>query len=296
MQSLDLELLRTLMAVAEQGSYGGAGDKVFRTQAAVSQQMRKLEDTVGVPIFEKEGRNKRLTRQGEVLLEYAKHLMAINDEAIRALREGDLEGGLRIGSPVDISDTILPLVLSSIARWSPRLRIGVHVSRSPVLMEALKRGELDLTLSTRKDPSLEGVIVRSSPTVWICSADYVHNRGQPMRLILADEPSIFRRIALQALEESEVAWQQSYEASSLVGIKAAVNAGLGVTARSVELLGPGMRVLGEEEGLPPLPNVQYFLWTRRDVINPVTRQVFEMIKSSLGLNALNPEPGGREIP
>ena len=289
MYTLDLEILRTLIAVFEQGSYEGAADKVFRTQAAVSQQMRKLESVVGVPLFEKEGRSKKLSRQGMILLEYAKHLLAINDEAVRALREGDLEGSLRIGASADIADTLLPLILSSIAHWSPRLRITVEVNRSPVLMESIKKGDADLVLSSRQDQSLEGFIIRSSPTVWICSAEYAHNPNQPVRLILADEPSIYRRIALQALRDANIQWEQSYEATSLFGVKAAVAANLGVTARSVETYGPGMRVIGPQEGLPNLPSVDYHLLIRNDVINPTTRQVFEMIKSTYALHMVASE-------
>jgi len=88
---------------------------------------------------------------------------------------------------------------------------------------------------------------------------------------------------LNALEQAQVRWHTNYVAPNLVGIKAALRAGLGVTARSVELLGPEMRVLGEKEGLPPLPDVTYFLWIRRDLINPLTRQVYDMLRTNLGL-------------
>jgi len=111
----------------------------------------------------------------------------------------------------------------------------------------------------------------------------MHDPHAPVPLVLADEPSIFRRLALNALEQARVRWHTNYVAPNLVGIKAALRAGLGVTARSVELLGPEMRVLGDKEGLPPLPDVTYFLWIRRDLINPLTRQVYDMLRSNLGL-------------
>lgn len=285
MRHLDLELLRTLVAIAEHTTFAAAADATHKTQSAVTQQMQRLEEQVGLPLFDKQGRSKRLSPHGQKLLEYAKHMLAIHDEALRALREGNLEGALRIGAPHDIADTMLPPLLAHIARSSPKLQLEIHVGRSPFLMESLRRGEIDLTLSTRSDPTLEGVVLRTSPTVWICAADYVHDISRPVPLILADEPSLFRRLALEALELAQVPWRPGYLAPNLIGIKAAIRAGLGVTARSIELLGPDMRVLGENDGMPRLPDVAYYLWMRPDVINPATRQVYEMLKSTLGLNA-----------
>uniref|UniRef100_UPI003BA2820A LysR substrate-binding domain-containing protein n=1 Tax=Agrobacterium tumefaciens TaxID=358 RepID=UPI003BA2820A len=139
-------------------------------------------------------------------------------------------------------------------------------------------------ISTRFEQAFEGVVLRTSPTVWLCSASYVHDPTVPVPLILADEPSIFRRLALTALEQSRRPWHINYLAPNLIGIKAAVRAGLGVTARSIELLGPDMRVLGEADGLPDLPDVPYFLWMRPDIINPVTRYIYELLKTNMGLN------------
>lgn len=283
MRHLELDLLRTLVAIADGETFAVAADKTHKTQSAVTQQMQRLETMLALPLFEKQGRNKRLTAHGLKLVQYARHLLAINDEALRALQDEQLEGQLRLGAPHDVADTILPTVLTQVARYLPRIKLEIRVDRSPFLMTALAAGEIDLTISTRFDPELEGVVLRTSPTAWICSADYVHDPYAPVRLVLADEPSIFRRIALNALEQSRVRWHTNYVAPNLVGIKAALRAGLGVTARSIELLGPDMRVLGEKDGLPPLPDVSYFLWLRPDLINPLTRHVYEMLKEKLGL-------------
>jgi DNA-binding transcriptional LysR family regulator len=284
MRHLDLELLRSLVAVAEYQTFAAAAERTHKTQSAITQQMQRLEDQIGLPLFEKQGRSKKLTEHGMKLLDYAKHMLAIHDEALRSLHQAHVEGSLRIGAPHDIADTILPPLLVHIARWSPLLQLEIHVGRSPYLMESLRRGEIDLTISTRFDPALEGVVLRTSPTVWICSADFVYDSARPVPLILADEPSLFRKLALDALEAARVPWRPGYLAPSLIGIKAAIRAGLGVTARSIELLGPDMRVLGEQDGLPRLPDVTYYLWIRKDVINPTTRQVFEMLRANLGLS------------
>ncbi|WP_296556304.1 LysR substrate-binding domain-containing protein [Pigmentiphaga sp.] len=281
MKNFDLTQLRTLVAIAEHETYVAAAEKTHRTQAALTQQMQRLEAQAGVPLFEKAGRYRRLTAHGRRLLDYAKHMIAINDEAWRALKDRELTGSLRVGSPQDVADSILPPLLANIARLSPRLQMEIHVGRSPFLMESLRVGELDLTVSTREDPALEGMVLRTSPTVWLCAADYVFEPGKPVPLIIADEHSLYRRIALTALDSARMSWRTAYLAPHMIGIKAAIRAGLGVTARSVELLGPDMRVLGEKDGLPRLPDVSYYLWMRPDSLNPVLRQVYDGLKSTL---------------
>ena len=101
---------------------------------------------------------------------------------------------------------------------------------------------------------------------------------------------MFHRMAREALDSAGIRWSPRYTASSLIGIKAALRAGLGVTARGLEMAGPDMRVLGENDGLPRLPDVVYHLFIRQNVINPVTRKVFEMLKSNLGLIRSASEP------
>jgi DNA-binding transcriptional LysR family regulator len=190
---------------------------------------------------------------------------------------------LRIGSPHDIADTILPPILSHIARSAPNLRLEIDVGRSPFLMDDLHRGKVDMIISTRTDPTLQGFALRTSPVWWICAAQYQHDPSQPLALVVVDEPSIFRRVALEALEAHDIPWRQAYLASNLIGIKAAVRAGLGVTARSMEMVGPDMRVLGESDGLPRLPDVTYYLWVRRNAVNPLVQRAYELIRTSQGL-------------
>jgi DNA-binding transcriptional LysR family regulator len=280
--TLDLELLRTFIAVVDHHSFAEAGAQLARTQSSVTQHMQRLEQLVGVSLFEKRGRQKQLTEAGLQLLRNARQMLLLNDEALHGLRESTLSGVLRIGSPHDIADTILPPILSHIARSAPRLRLEIDVGRSPFLMEDLHRGKIDMVISTRQDASLEGFALRTSPVWWICSAQYIHNPGEPLPLILVDEPSIYRRYALEALERANIPWRQAYLASNLIGIKAATRAGLGVTARSMEMLGPDMRVLGETDGLPRLPDVTYHLWIRPNTVNPMVRRAYELIRSRQG--------------
>lgn len=281
--TLDLELLRTFVAVADQASFGAAGRYLGRTQSSVTQHMQRLEQQIGVSLLQKQGRQKALTDAGRQLLQVARQMLTLNDDALDRLRDNSLSGMLRIGSPHDIADTILPPILSHIARSAPNLRLEIDVGRSPFLMEDLHRGKVDMIISTRTDPTLEGFALRTSPVWWICAAQYQYDPSQPLPLVLVDEPSIYRRIALEALEAHDIVWRQAYLASNLIGIKAAVRAGLGVTARSMEMVGPDMRVLGQSDGLPSLPDVTYYLWVRRNAVNPLVQRAYDLIRTSQGL-------------
>jgi DNA-binding transcriptional LysR family regulator len=285
MATLDLELLRSFAAVVSHHSFAAAAVHLERTQSAITQQMQRLEEQIGHPLFAKQGRQKRLTEHGERLLSYAHHMLALNDEALRSLRQGQLEGNLRIGAPHDVAETMLPLLLTEVARTSPLLQLDIHIGRSPYLMTSLKSGEVDMIISNRADAQsqFEGVVLRNSPTVWLCAAGYVHDPAKPVPLIMADGPSIFRRLGHEALDAAGVAWTPRYTSSSLIGIKAALRGGLGVTARGVEQLDAGLRVLGAGDGMPRLPDLAYHLYVRSHVVNPVTRQVFETLKKHLRL-------------
>ncbi len=280
----DLQLLRALVAIADKETFALAARETHKTQSAITQQMQRLEDQVGSPLFERQGRSKRLTSQGQRLLEYARHMLAINDEAFRSMRNGNVVGSLRIGGAQDVADTILPQLLSHIARSYPLLQVEIHIARSQILNEMLKRGELDLTLSTRADDTLQEAVLRTSPTVWLCSANFVFERGQLLPLILGDDSSQFRRLAIEGLEKHRIPWRMAYLAPTLIGIKAAVHAGLGITARSIEMLDNDMRVLGEKDGLPPLPDLSYRLCIRRDVLDSRIRDVYGMLTQKLGLD------------
>ena len=274
--NLDMELLRTFVAIVERESFAAAAESVHRTQSAVTHQMQRLEAQVDKTLFRRLGREKRLTEDGLKLLEYSRRMLSLNDEACSAIAGSTVTGEVRLGAPVDVADSMLHNLLQRFSTMFPSLRMRIDVGRSPFLMQAMKHGEIDMTISPREHPEYRRVTLRTSPTVWICSADYRYDSSGPLNLIVADEPSLFRRIALEHLERAGIAWRIRYVAPSLPGIRAAVRAGLGVTARSVEVMGPEFRVLGETDGLPRLPDVTYNLYLG-SAPNQPARQLFDSL-------------------
>jgi DNA-binding transcriptional LysR family regulator len=276
--NLDLELLRTFVAIVERESFAAAAECVHRTQSAVTQQMQRLEHQLDKALFHKKGREKRLTEDGFKLLQYSRRLLALNDEACSAIAGSTLTGEIRLGAPADVADTMLPNLLQRFSKAFPGLRMTIDTGRTAFLMQAMKRGEIDMTISAREYPEYRRVMLRTSPTVWMCADDYHYDRFQPLDLVTSDEPSLFRTMALDHLERAGVSWRIKYVAPTLPGIRAALRAGLGVTARSVEVMSPDLRVLGEADGLPRLPDVTYNLYIGLSP-NPPARQLFDALEA-----------------
>ncbi|CRY15347.1 virulence transcriptional regulator RovM [Yersinia enterocolitica] len=277
--NLDLDLLRTFVAVADLNTFASAAAAVCRTQSAVSQQMQRLEQLVGKELFARHGRNKLLTEHGLQLLGYARKILRFNDEACTSLMYSNVEGSLIIGASDDTADTLLPFLLNRVATLYPRLAIDVRVKRSPLIADMLSHGEADLAITTAKVDNHPHVILRTSPTLWYCSADYQFQPGESVPLVVMDEPSPFRDIAIEHLTRAGIAWRIAYVASSLSAIRAAVRAGLGITARPIEMMSPDLRVLGETEGLPRLPETHYSLCKDSRCSNELALAIFDAMQT-----------------
>lgn len=277
--NLEPDLLRTFVAIVEGNSFAAAAESVHRTQSAVSQQMQRLELLIGKELFSRNGRNKALTEHGVKMLSYARRILRLNDEACLSLMYDDVDGVLRIGSPDDTANTILPELLSRFSKAYPRLAIEIVVKRSPFLMEMLKNDEVDMAISTVESVDYPGLVLRASPSLWFCGINYEFNPDEPLPLVSLDEPSIYRNMAINHLDQAGVPWRIAYVATTLSGARAAVVAGLGVMARSIELLGDDLRVPGKAEGLPKLPDIKFNLYMRRDSPQKAAKVLFKSLLS-----------------
>ena len=277
--NLDLDLLRTFVAVADLNTFAAAAAAVCRTQSAVSQQMQRLEQLVGNELFARLGRNKLLTEHGIQLLGYARKILRFNDEACMSLMFSNLQGVLTLGASDESADTILPFLLNRISSVYPKLALDVSVKRNAFMVEMLKENEVDLVVTTHRPGQFDSLTLRTSPTHWYCAAEYVLQKGEPIPLVLLDDPSPFRDMVLAALNEASIPWRLAYVASTLPAVRAAVKAGLGVTARPVEMMSPDLRVLGQSEGLPSLPDTEYLLCHNAASNNELAKVVFEAMEN-----------------
>lgn len=164
---LDLDQLQTFIAIVDSGSFTKAADRVYKTQSAVSMQMRRLEERIGKQLFIKDGRGNRLTVEGEKLLNYARRIIRLNNEAIAAFDDNRLEGTLRIGTPDDYADRYMPEIIGRFAKTHPNVELYIVCEPSVDLAERMHKGELDIALVTHNPRERMSDVVRTEPLCWV---------------------------------------------------------------------------------------------------------------------------------
>ena len=250
--NLDMDLLRTLSTAMELGGFARAAARLGRSQSAVSLQMRKLEEQLGAPLLRKQGRGLALTEAGDVVLLYARRILALNDETVAAVRGLDLSGAVRLGLPQDFAETWLPEALGRFARAHPQIRIEARVDRNAALLDDLAGGRLDLALLWGEETRPGAEILARLPIHWIGRGDVPFAADEPLPLIMFAPPCAFRTIALAALDGIGRSWRLSFTSPALAGLWAAASAGLGVTIRTSVGMPAPLKRLG---GLPALPDI-----------------------------------------
>lgn len=256
-QSIDSEVLRTFVAIADQGGFTRAGELVNRTQSAVSMQMKRLEeDILQRQLFERDGRQVRLTAEGQILLGYARRILKLHSEVFTTLREPHMIGTVRIGTPDDYAMRFLPGILSRFAQAYPLVQIEVHCESSKQLM---LRQDLDLTIVTREPGYEIGQLLRQERFVWAEAQGFSPHEQTPLPLAMFNTDCFCRMWACNALDAEQKPFRIAYSSASLTAIMAAVSAGLAVTAQLQSLITPDLRILGEAEGLPQLPMANIML-------------------------------------
>lgn len=252
--ALDIDQLRTFLAIAELGSFTKAGEAVHKTQSAVSMQMRRLEERVGQPIFIKDGRQSRLTEDGQRLVEYARRMILLNDETLSAFNGRKEVGHVKLGVPDDYADRLLPQVLAAFNRLNPSIEVQVECSSSAKLTEAIRDKALDVAITTSGDSvDLRGEIIRREPLYWVTSSQHSAHTEDVVRLALGPSTCSWRRLSMEALDRAGRQYRVSYTSSSAAALVGAVQAGLAVTVFPESAIRDGMRILDEKDGFPVLP-------------------------------------------
>lgn len=281
-ETLDLDLVRTFVAIAEAQNFTRAGERLGLTQSAVSLQLRRLETTLGTTLFNRDPRRVVLTADGEGLLPQARRLLRLNDEIVSGLRGDDLAGEVRLGAPEDFATLYLPEVLGAFVRAHPQVAMTVTCDLTLRLLEGLRDGAFDLVLVKREPlgPDM-GVRVWREPLVWVgADTAAIHGPG-PIPLVLAPSPCVYRKRAIAALEARGRTWRAAYTSPSLAGQQAALRAGLGATVLPRDMAPPDLVILGEDSGLPPLADAEIALMRPRGAIPAAAEQLAEHILQAL---------------
>jgi DNA-binding transcriptional LysR family regulator len=283
-RDLELELLRTFVAVIDGGGFTRAAERLHRTQSTVSQQLKRLEERLSTPLLVRSTRHIALTERGELLLGYARRLLALNDEALVALEETRLQGRVRLGSVQEVADGGLAEMLAHFSRLHPGVTLEVRVDANLKLRDEVERGELDLAVLFQEPGDQQNSGTRCETIdrlrrVWVASPALSINPQLPLPLVLSNGPCIFRNAVLGTLDAIGRPWRITLSTPSLSGMRAALRAGLGVGVRTERWLEPDLEILDRE--LPPLPDVELALLTAADTGEQVVERLRTALRSTL---------------
>jgi DNA-binding transcriptional LysR family regulator len=249
---LDIDQLKTLLAIADTGNFTRAGEEVFKTQSAVSMQMKRLEEQLGRPLFAKDGRGMRLTRDGERMIEYARRIVALSDEAVSAFTRPEITGTIRFGTPDDYAEYFLPVIMARFARTHPLVTVDVECLPSVQLNERVSHGEIDIAVVTYETPVSGDDVVRQEQLVWVTAERKTTHEQDLLPLAVAQAGCCWRKLMTQSLDSVGLKWRVAYASPNSSAINAAVLQGLAISVMPLSFVRPGMRVIGTREGFPPL--------------------------------------------
>ncbi|MCJ2101357.1 LysR substrate-binding domain-containing protein [Methylobacterium sp. E-046] len=285
----DLDLLRTFVAIADNGSFTRAASRLGLTQSTVSLQIKRLEEGVSRRLFDRDGRELQLTPEGEVLLTYARQILKLGGEALSRIVTPELMGLVRLGTPEDFATTHLSEVLACFARTHPHVALQVNCDFTVNLLDDFSKGKYDLILFKREPQGPSGgTRVWREVLDWVASPRLVAEAGDPIPLVLSPAPDVYRKRALSALDVAGRDWRIVYTSPSLAGLQAAVQAGLGVTVLPTEMIPADMVSVSGCLQLPKLPDTEIVLYQAPGHVSPAAELLAATIVAALERRVVAP--------
>lgn len=278
-RDIDVALLRAFTSVVDTGSVTAAARLLNRTQAAVSLQIKRLEDMLGQALFQREHRRLTLSPAGERLLANAQRLVALNDAVFGQMTTREFEGEVRFGVPTDIVRTYIPPILRRFNTAFPRVRVTLQLGNSSRLLDSYERGELDLTLTTDHLSDHRAETLRVDSLVWIGAPNGNAYKADPLPIAIGDTTCRFRPVILEALRKAGRDWRVVLELSHQVGQDATVSADIAVTAELRDSVSPALEILGPNSGLPPLSQFMINLHAPMRGTNAIVDALADIIRT-----------------
>lgn len=279
-RDVDLSLLRAFIAVAETGGMTVAGRHLNLTQAAVSQQIKRLEEHFGVTLFDRSQRRLQLTASGERLVGYAERMLAANDELWGLMTSPDFEGQVLLGVPHDIVGPFMPSILRSFSKSWPRVEVTLTCENTPELLRGLDKGEIDLTLTTESGPNQDSQLLLADRLVWVGAPGGTAHERTPLPVSLGDEECAFRAAAVRALGSAGRNWRFTTAMSNMEAQLATLEADLSVSPFLSQTVPDRLEILSEAIGLPALPTYFINLYLALTKPNPIAIELSRHITKS----------------
>lgn len=286
---LDLDVLRTLVAIAETGSFSAAAKQVGRTPSAVSMQVKKVEETLEKPVFLRDSRSVQLTSDGVFLVDHARQMLSLNRAAMERFVEPEVQGVVRLGAPDQVAERFLPGMLQRFAESHPGVTVNVAVDTSHNMVEWIKEGELDLTLLTCRgviadQPRAE--VLFHEQLIWCMRRGGTAPTRTPLPLSMWQTGCAWRDSAVEALTEQNRPWRMAFQSCHISGQRAAILADLAVAPIPQSNLSDDIIEVPRKYDLPALPTYGLALLTRENPDKATEaaashiRQVFSQIEAA----------------
>ncbi len=241
--------------IAETHTLSRAAARVGKTQAAISMQVKRLEQIVDQPLLTRTGRGVLLTPHGERLLVHAQKILRYHDEAFAELSGTGLSGTIRFGCPDDYATVFLPHLLRGFARRHPQVLVEVFCASTPRLLERLKGHALDLALTSHPEGEKRKVIIRREPFVWVGFLGSDAASQNPLQLAVGDPDTLDHQAARKSLERAGKSYRIAYATGSIAGLTAVVRSGQAIAVLTQTAVPPDLEIVPPGRGLPPLPSV-----------------------------------------
>ena len=263
--NFDMDALRTMVVGVDLGGFSHAAVRLSRSPSAVSMQLRKLEKQAGQSLFKRNGRGLVLTEAGDILLQYARRVLTMNDEMALAVGAVTKGGTVRVGMPQDLNDTLLPSLLARYSKLRPATHVEVKGGRNYTLADDVASGRLDMALAFAPAGRGGENTIATVPTAWFGRSRHLGSRrtdeNPVVPLVVFDGPCLFREMGIEALARSGTPWRLAMTSPSLASLCCGLRAGLGITVRTTLAAIPkGLALVASSAGLPPLPPIDIVLY------------------------------------
>jgi DNA-binding transcriptional LysR family regulator len=279
-RNLDLAALRSFVTVADVGGVTKAAGYLNLTQSAVSMQIKRLEESLGLQLFLRAARKLALSPEGEQLVSYGRRMLALNDEVLSRFTTAACCGPIRLGVPHDVVYPAIPGILRRMAQAYPMVQVNLVSSFTVLMKEGFRRGEFDVMLTTEETPDPGAEVLGARALVWVGAPEGSAWQRRPLRLGFKDT-CIFRARAQAALEAAGIGWDLATGGESEQAVEATVAADLAITARMAGSIPDGTAVIPGDNQLPPLGEMKLALYRAPRPKGEAPDEAVELLLSEL---------------
>ncbi|AZZ97430.1 LysR family transcriptional regulator [Pseudoalteromonas rubra] len=281
MKNLSIDGLRTLVTVVEVGGFAKAGELLGLSQPAVSLQIKRLEEQLGCKLFKKQGQRQVLNQYGELLLPQAKQMLQFNDGIIQQFTSESVTGRVRLGIPSEFAARILPAIIGDFVSLYPDVALEVKSRLSKHLLSVSRQDQFDLVLALNEDLNSSNYpVFMQDQLVWV--GDLSLAQQQIVTLVTAPEGCIYRRRAIEALQQAGLQYRIVYSNADLTGLTAALKEGLGITVLAKSTVPATLSYQAQTPFLPELGQIGISLVKNTQESAHAVNKLAEFIALRLG--------------